>query len=1238
MHRILLLALMAACCSSLKAQSVYTASYEGRTVFVFPYRLEGNWKNNTPEHRYFGSSSALVDIPFSPVTLPDGEYIAYCPMPTPRMDKKNMRQFYLKKDTTVVAARFRIVNNQKQGPAMFYDTRTLPDGRQLISYHGRYEKDRKEGVWTKISYNYYGIVVDSTHIPFRENLIDGEVVRYSGTGKRYATIPYKTGQKNGVSRVFDDKGTLTKYTTYRNDERHGWEWDTSRVENRKYPYSESNLRWFQNDVNTQEGRFIFQSTHRSYVRTVKMLDSIDLSDRNGWERFQDSGIWYSENTEGMLALGSWPHQISPEYRNRDFVRNKRYESRVVYSDGNESTVYFLGKARRVTAYEIDFKYRSGKTESQVHQTLQHIGYDSMFGNLFLLKRWEDGSLEKEVHYALKNFRATVIREVTIEKTRDGNPRCEVETRPQYYTAVLRQPLPFFFTLDSIQTYDKKGDLYYRSVRRAFISADTVYLLIERVDMDKDRNSRLRPMRMEIVRHTDSTYTLRQYAGFPELPELTELSTVHTKPKSDQTNLFSLEDFKLSNQTFLSSLEYGFPDRTSTQLLLNGKPFTGGWNIHLDKHRLGYDRGGEEVEDLKDFKLVQIKRRFLPGYDTFIHVSATGLPAWINPRSMEDSDYPDRKKIKHIQADIYTQWMNGILSGGANAWDNESSRRVKAEYAMGRKHGVETFSWENEHGQTSVFHNHYENGERVGNYTPPMNPGIHQIRPYRRNKPDGLHVIPGNNEKQVSFFMSQGIPDLHIIQSEINTGWISDSLSVSKGIPNGYYRSYYTKLESNSGPDFDRMSEEEIMEYASRNPVETAMPSTARMPRSEVFFNQGFAEGKARFWFEKGGVKAEVTFRQQDSMQLFKVDQSKDGFTLRALKAVEPRSSSKYDRRLESYAISPSEYETGGRRDVTRRSSPWSLTSRLPIVLEYRNAVDYDEDGLTARGREWLELSNSWTADYRYFFLNGQVSQEGRVENGQRTGWWIFNTESGSKLKEIEYTPGSIPAPNGSGDTLHYKGRIKGYHPKGYLLYEGYVLDASFSYSCATETDLSFEDIWYTAFYDSLGNQTLQNHSGKVYDYHVNTVKRMEGFIRNGLYDSTWYQYSNGGTLESAGKYRNGKKNGRWLLGDLEGINFLDNQCFDAGDEWRMMQMANELDFTEEIWSDGKLVRTSTLNIKRDGSADDYSPASFEKKPWRWGKKRIRSIQERVLYRDHEDDDDEEFEHHRRRGFIGTPEF
>lgn len=1226
MRPIFLLTLLATGFGSLKAQSVYTTNLEGRTVFVFPYRLEGNWKNSTAEHRFFGSNSQLVDIPYSPVALPDGEYIAYCPMPTPRFNKKEGRQYYLKTDTTVLAARFFVRNNLKQGPAEFYNTRTYDGGKQRVCYRGMYVKDRKEGNWTQITYNYYGIVADSTHIPFKNNLIDGEVVRYSGTGVRYQTSRYEAGQKNGETRTYDKDGNVRSYTQYKNDAKHGWDWDSTSVTNKKNPYQESKMRWFQNGRFTQEGRFTFKNENYSYVRTVRILDSIDMQTAAGFRQRQDSGIWYAENYSSMSGMGSWPHDISPDYRSREWIQNKRFESTVVYGNGNSTTVYFIGRARRVEEYEMDYTLKSGKdAKKQVHETLRHIGYDSTYGNLFHIKRWEDGNLVRENYYGLRDFRAQELREVVHKENSSGNMRYAVETKPGYFTAILKLPIPAVYTSDSVQTNDKNGQLYYRLVRRNVITKDSVYILTERQDNDRKKEARLKPLRMEIIRHADSTLTLKQFVGFQELPQLQELVTVHTKPGAPPANRYLLlEDENLSKTTFLYSMEYGFPDRSRSTLLLNGKPFTGGWNLHLDKRKVRDSRSGEEVEDLEDFKLVQIKRRFLPGYDTFIHVKAAGLPAWINPRSVEESDYPNYKKVKHLQAEVYSQWMNGVLSGRASAWDEHSARKVKADYAMGRKHGTEAFQWENEHGQIQGFHNHYENGERVGNYTDPFNHLQRQIRPYRRNKPDGLHIMSGDDaDRQVSFFMRQGQPDLHIIRSETNTGWIRDSLPLTNGIPNGLYRSYWTRFESNSGPDMDRMSDEELVEYAGRGQVETAMPSTARIPRSEVYFNQGIAEGKARFWFEKGGIKAEVTFRPEDSMRLFKIITANDGFELSGLKEVRPNLSI---RSMNSGKMLRSELrelslEDSYAPEFNRGST--IVRPRKPYYLEYRRAVDYEEDGLSDRNANWLELSNSWTADYRYFFTNGQVSQEGRVENGQRSGWWTFRNESGNKLKEIEYTSGEVLAPNGSGDTLRYKGRIRGYHPKGYVLYEGYVMDASFSYSCATETDLSFEDIWYTAFYDSAGNQTLQQYSGKVYDFHVNTVKRMDGFIRNGLYDSTWYRYSIGGTLESAGKYRNGRKDGRWLLGDLEGINFLDNQCFDAGDEWRMMQLANELDFTEEIWDNGNLIRTSTLNIRKDGSADDYTPGTYGDMPWLWGKKRIRGMQERAFYRDPEEDDDDD---------------
>ncbi len=485
MRPIFLLTLLATGFGSLKAQSVYTTNLEGRTVFVFPYRLEGNWKNSTAEHRFFGSNSQLVDIPYSPVALPDGEYIAYCPMPTPRFNKKEGRQYYLKTDTTVLAARFFVRNNLKQGPAEFYNTRTYDGGKQRVCYRGMYVKDRKEGNWTQITYNYYGIVADSTHIPFKNNLIDGEVVRYSGTGVRYQTSRYEAGQKNGETRTYDKDGNVRSYTQYKNDAKHGWDWDSTSVTNKKNPYQESKMRWFQNGRFTQEGRFTFKNENYSYVRTVRILDSIDMQTAAGFRQRQDSGIWYAENYSSMSGMGSWPHDISPDYRSREWIQNKRFESTVVYGNGNSTTVYFIGRARRVEEYEMDYTLKSGKdAKKQVHETLRHIGYDSTYGNLFHIKRWEDGNLVRENYYGLRDFRAQELREVVHKENSSGNMRYAVETKPGYFTAILKLPIPAVYTSDSVQTNDKNGQLYYRLVRRNVITKDSVYILTERQDNDR----------------------------------------------------------------------------------------------------------------------------------------------------------------------------------------------------------------------------------------------------------------------------------------------------------------------------------------------------------------------------------------------------------------------------------------------------------------------------------------------------------------------------------------------------------------------------------------------------------------------------------------------------------------------------------------------------------------------------------------------------------------------------------
>ena len=94
------------------------------------------------------------------------------------------------------------------------------------------------------------------------------------------------------------------------------------------------------------------------------------------------------------------------------------------------------------------------------------------------------------------------------------------------------------------------------------------------------------------------------------------------------------------------------------------------------------------------------------------------------------------------------------------------------------------------------------------------------------------------------------------------------------------------------------------------------------------------------------------------------------------------------------------------------------------------------------------------------------------------------------------------------------------------------------------------------------------------------------FCTKGRRDSVWVFCRPGNALPEAGKYRNGLTHGRCLSGALDGVNYLDNQCFDAAESWRMDALANELDFTEEVYDQGVKLRREQHNIRLDGRSED----------------------------------------------------
>jgi antitoxin component YwqK of YwqJK toxin-antitoxin module len=1141
---LLLFAVLAAAQTVAQAQAFEKSVFEGKSVYVFPYRLEGNWKNNTAEYSILPRYDELRHIPFCPVPLPDGDFLAYYPLPE---TSKRPTQ----RDSTHIAVSFSIKNGKKNGLARFFTGKTYQNGVAPVYWEGQYVEDKKEGVWTHRSYNYNGIPTRTTKITFHQDVPDGPVMIYDHRMRLTETSTYRQGLKTGEQQRFDAQGRPTEVIPYVHGKRHGWSWDTIFPSKgmEAAPYS-SYRRYYEDDKPTPE----LVETSANKVLEVRFLDSVDAS------TYQDSGFWYTK-PQSWEQINGWLHgdelNTYLDYSAASFVRN-RYEVEQRNSSNETHSAIFLGEHRRVfpSLRELPSAIIHGETYTNLRIENRHIRLDTTYGNLFHLRVTAEGKKVYEAFYLLKDFKLRRIYNMSQEKFlgKKGFLETRKERAPEYFTLVLQEEVPLYFTASESHIYDSRGRLYYGEVKQKIYTRDTVYTLFSFKSFDS-RMNRIRPsLTWEIVRLPNGNLNILQWSQLPQMPLRFQVM-VHISADVLSARRFNdLPEFDLSDQFIYKHLSNGFPDQVSSSLWLQDRPFTGTWIIKLPKTR---QPNGKimELGSYHGFRLERRKRPYGGGYNLFMHVKAQGSIDLLSRFSLIGETYRWNYTGKTVpdRAIISTFWTKGVISG-AEMELQRLQRSIITEYVEGFKHGSERIQWQyGKDAAVEQFTNNYERGLRSGFFR-----GTYQlpqdIRPYVAGKPEGLHVISINRDgAKLAFNMKANQLQDALVFTQFNAQ-VQDSLPLEQGRPHGIYRAYRTDM---------------VQDITESGPF-AMMSRTTRSLSSEIPFTQGYANGTARFWFENGGLKAEVKFRPDDSVKLLLLSYEQNGsFFLDVLGKNGP-------------ILPVRDYYA-----ETERLQKTGIQEQYRLVLSYQ--AERGSATITGNYEQgFVGLSPNWTADYTYYFLNGQPSQHGRVAQERRTGWWSFWNEEGKKMKEVDYTAGVTEHPLRPGDSIRYKGKIKGYRPdNGQLMYEGYVLDESFDYSCATQTDLTFEDILYTAFFDSAGNQTLQHYSGPVYDFHINRVKRFEGFVKDGVRDSVWYFYTNGATLEEAGKYRQGKKHGRWLNGDLEGINFLDHQCFDPSESYKMTRLNNELDFTEEVYDSGKLLRSDRHFVRLDGYAENF---------------------------------------------------
>ena len=112
---------------------------------------------------------------------------------------------------------------------------------------------------------------------------------------------------------------------------------------------------------------------------------------------------------------------------------------------------------------------------------------------------------------------------------------------------------------------------------------------------------------------------------------------------------------------------------------------------------------------------------------------------------------------------------------------------------------------------------------------------------------------------------------------------------------------------------------------------------------------------------------------------------------------------------------------------------------------------------------------------------------------------------------------------------------------------------------------------------------LKDGNGFVTELQASGHKLKEGQIVNNKKQGIWIYYNNYGQAEGIGMYENGLKVGRWLYGDLSGLNLSDKVCFMNNDEYLdwINTYGGNLDLTESFYTKGKLLNSNSVDtIKR----------------------------------------------------------
>ena len=202
------------------------------------------------------------------------------------------------------------------------------------------------------------------------------------------------------------------------------------------------------------------------------------------------------------------------------------------------------------------------------------------------------------------------------------------------------------------------------------------------------------------------------------------------------------------------------------------------------------------------------------------------------------------------------------------------------------------------------------------------------------------------------------------------------------------------------------------------------------------------------------------------------------------------------------------------------------------------------------------LVNKSGVSYRLtkYFPNDTISRDGEMSEGKKSGCWKYYSYDGEHLYEVDYFDSIIEL----NDSIKFKskGVLSDFDSKGNLLHESYLIEKFSKYDCAHSDH--YEVRQFCTFWEA--NDSTHRMNGFTRNFYDNGTLQSEGNMKNGLPDGIWKLYDPFGRLNHYGLYVQGKRDGRWLSGDLSKTKYLGDICLNPN----LPDLAEEIKYRENL--------------------------------------------------------------------------